>query len=300
MMGNAKKSKSYKFKVFGAMVVVTVDSSYDYDKQLIETTDYFRWLHYHAAHELFFVGDSPLSLMTEKGKEEYSDCALFVPSYLRHMAFVRHGHRILFAVENARGGGEFGDFADRLAGFDSAVALKITPAVSFYLERFGELFFSEAEGMVADEMAISLLKLIFGEIYRKNTAENYEDKRALSEESYLVKIDQIVGDYSRDINIAYVAEKLALSTRQTARIINKYYKTTLSELVNQQRLGVARRLLAESDMPISEIVGYVNFSSENYFCKKFKSVFGCTPLAFRKSSKNKQQANNKNETEETE
>ena len=276
-------SKTYKFKILGAAVTVIVDSSYDGTKILKNTPDYVRWLHFHAMNEMFFIGDVPLTLLTEEGREEFSDCALLVPSYLKHMAFLSGGHRILFSIESSGAPNEVSAFFDGLCRSGTPVSIKVSASVKGYLKELGELFFVTND-KVADDMTASLLKLVFYGLYREN-AGLADKEQHVSDDSYFIKIDTVIGNYRKDITLYSLAEELGISTRQTARIINERYKSTLSELLNQQRLGVARRLIEDGELSIAEIVEYVNFSSQSHFSKKFKEAFGVTPHAYKQSFK---------------
>ena len=98
----------------------------------------------------------------------------------------------------------------------------------------------------------------------------------------------IIASYKEDITLASVAKKLGLSTRQTSRVIMKHYKSTLSELVTNQRLNVASLMLLSGEHSISEIVEKVNFSSESYFYSQFKKKYGMTPLKYKRENGKKQ------------
>ncbi|MEY8402839.1 PocR ligand-binding domain-containing protein [Oscillospiraceae bacterium 44-34] len=58
---------------------------------------------------------------------------------------------------------------------------------------------------------------------------------------------------------------------------------TLSYLIAQKRVNAAKRLLTQSNLPISVIAEQVGISDYNYFSKVFRSVTGTTPSAFRKA-----------------
>ena len=49
------------------------------------------------------------------------------------------------------------------------------------------------------------------------------------------------------------------------------------------RIERASRLLRETDQPIMDIGFTVGFENFSYFIKRFRTVFGCTPSAYRKS-----------------
>ena len=61
--------------------------------------------------------------------------------------------------------------------------------------------------------------------------------------------------------------------------------TTFSEVLEQVRSNLARRLLIESNIPVERIAGLLDYSSTPPFTLAFKRWTGTTPLAFRKSSR---------------
>lgn len=60
---------------------------------------------------------------------------------------------------------------------------------------------------------------------------------------------------------------------------------TLSYLIAQRRIAAAKRLLLQSNLPISAVAEQVGISDYNYFTKVFRSVTGMTPSRFRKSAR---------------
>jgi len=110
----------------------------------------------------------------------------------------------------------------------------------------------------------------------------YKKKSYTTNESYLVKIDDAINEFRKDITLRSLADVLHLSTKQTSRIILKNYNKKLSELISEKRLSVAAELLIRSDKTVTEIIEYVNFNSEKYFYSQFKKKFGCTPLKYKK------------------
>lgn len=60
---------------------------------------------------------------------------------------------------------------------------------------------------------------------------------------------------------------------------------TFSELVEQERIGLARRLLANSTMAIIEIAGVLGYSEQSSFARACRRWFGVAPLAMRRSSR---------------
>jgi AraC-like DNA-binding protein len=280
-MKDFNSSKVYKIKIYDMTVTVTADSSY-LSSNGAEKAPYFAdWHHYHAVHELFIVGNEPILINTESGTAEYKECALCIPPFFNHKAIRDQDYRLLFSIaESGVLSSEFAELAIRISSATEPLALRINDSVLLYAKELSRVLSSGA--LLSDEMAVSLLKLIFCNIYQ----ESIEVKRggfSKSEESYLVAIERILVNYQDDISLGAVAEKLGLSTRQASRIIMKHYKTSLSNLVTERRLNVARLMLLSGRFSVSEIVERVNFTSESYFYSQFKKVYGCTPLQYKKT-----------------
>lgn len=96
--------------------------------------------------------------------------------------------------------------------------------------------------------------------------------------------DMVHSEYSnRDFSINTIAEKENMSAAYLSRLFKKKTGVTFVEYVLSVRMEVARRLLAETDMAIDEVVSAVGFNDVPYFYKTFKKVNGCTPAIYRKN-----------------
>ncbi len=244
--------------------------------------------HYHAKYELFFVGDEPLVLHTDGGVEKYSNCVVCVPPFLSHFAERTSDYSLLFSFETV--GQKPSDFSVFCGSFFSAggvFSFDYDSAFNIYLPRLGEVI--KLGSSLESEAASSILSLVFYSIYAGNTNKHHRDFSV--KESYLIIIERMINSYSltptREVTLSAVASELHLGKKQTSRIIYKYFKKSLAELINEKRLAAAAHLLLTTDMTISEIAKTSNFNSENYFFIQFKKAFGCTPLAYRKKPKAK-------------
>ena len=242
--------------------------------------------HYHAKHELFFVTDTPLTLVTENERNSYKRCLLFVPNFLKHYALRSNDYRILFSIsDTGRGACEFSSFMKRFFSRDSVFSFELDDKLTFCLEQLKNLLDDQSE--TGREAAISALKLTFYNIYKK--CSDVQDEGFLTRESYLIIIERIINHHSLDptktVNLESVANELHLGKKQTSRIIYKYFGKSLSDLVLEKKLAFASTLLRSTDKSMSEIAKEANFHSDNYFFLSFKRVYGITPLAFRKSER---------------
>lgn len=64
-------------------------------------------------------------------------------------------------------------------------------------------------------------------------------------------------------------------------ILKKKLKKSIHQIISEERIALACRLLLETDMTIENIGYEVGFSSRNYFCTAFKSITKFSPSAYR-------------------
>lgn len=83
--------------------------------------------------------------------------------------------------------------------------------------------------------------------------------------------------YSENISLAFMAEKLNLSVRQTSRLIKARCGKTLGELVLEKRMAAAKNYLESGDMKISEIASRVGYNSLACFYDAYKKYYGELP-----------------------
>lgn len=78
-----------------------------------------------------------------------------------------------------------------------------------------------------------------------------------------------------------MARALDCSPGHLGVVFRKTYGETPMNYILRTRVGVARALLRETRLSISQVATEVGFSSLNYFSRVFKRHFGMTPSAYR-------------------
>lgn len=84
------------------------------------------------------------------------------------------------------------------------------------------------------------------------------------------------------LGIKHVAEYIHLNPSYVSVLFKEETGQTFSDYLTGQRLRLAKKLLAETDLKIYEIAESVGFSSSKYFVKVFRNESGMTPKQFRK------------------
>lgn len=95
------------------------------------------------------------------------------------------------------------------------------------------------------------------------------------------RIEQAYAD--SDLSPTRIADELGMSGAYLGRIFRESTQTSISQYLNQVRIGHAETLLLNSSHSVETIAGKVGFSNPKYFYVVFKNITGQTPLQFRKS-----------------
>ena len=91
-----------------------------------------------------------------------------------------------------------------------------------------------------------------------------------------------------EFKIKTVADRLGLSLNQTSQVINRYFESSFTELVNKHRTELARELLADptyAEYSVLRVGLECGFNSQSSFNSLFKKHIGQTPGQFRKTVK---------------
>ena len=89
--------------------------------------------------------------------------------------------------------------------------------------------------------------------------------------------------YMEKLSLDSISRQLHIGRTKLCAIAKELSKgETLSWLIAQRRINAAKRLLLQSNPPISAVAEEVGISDYNYFSKVFRSITGTTPSAYRK------------------
>lgn len=139
------------------------------------------------------------------------------------------------------------------------------------------------------------LFLQFNQIYDgRNIRSFYESKvivpvisrmnqfRKSSSEMVLEKIMELVEESGGDLTLSECAEKLGYHPSYIWRVMKNTRDITFTNYVAEQKLEMAKRLLAETDLSVAEIAERLSYSNAQNFIRLFKKHMGITPGQYRK------------------
>lgn len=101
--------------------------------------------------------------------------------------------------------------------------------------------------------------------------------------NYLVEniVEFIRENYAKHLTLDSVAEEFYISGGHLCKLVKRKMNKNFIDVVNEIRVGEAKKLLTTSTMRIYEIASLCGFSDINYFTKTFKRYSGVTPTYFR-------------------
>ncbi len=89
-------------------------------------------------------------------------------------------------------------------------------------------------------------------------------------------------NYQKNLSISEYASMLSITPNHLTQMVKQVTGTTSAKLLQNKVIIETKRLLIHSEMTITEITDYMNFSDQSYFTKYFKKACGLTPLQYRK------------------
>ena len=91
--------------------------------------------------------------------------------------------------------------------------------------------------------------------------------------------------YAESVSLDDIAGAANISRSEANRCFHAYVGCSPVDALIQYRLEMARRMLNETDFTVGRISQECGFNSENYFSRRYRLVYGCSPGSLRKMGK---------------
>ena len=166
-----------------------------------------------------------------------------------------------------------------------SVSVLLIAIIGSFLGRSGlEIPMDTASGAPADEPCKSNLSRSpnLAPLPTEKALDEADAKDALAVIEGLLE-QGLYKDY--DLTLARLARRARLPARTISRAVNQSHGLSITDFVNQYRVEETKRLLTETDMPITQIMLEAGFQTKSNFNRVFKELAGQTPSAFRKLEK---------------
>lgn len=90
--------------------------------------------------------------------------------------------------------------------------------------------------------------------------------------------------FTEKVSLEDVADEVSLSPTYFSRLFKEEAGQSFKSFLNDLRIGEARTLLRESDLPLVEIASRVGFEDQSYFSRVFRNVVGISPGRYRRTA----------------
>ena len=113
-----------------------------------------------------------------------------------------------------------------------------------------------------------------------------EEKKARQSRKTIYRAKEYIDlHYQEPITLDMLSEISHMYPTYFSVVFKEQFGKTYVKYLNEVRMNQAKILLRETLMKVKEVSAQVGYSSDQYFCSKFKSYYGCTPEQFRLSQK---------------
>lgn len=89
--------------------------------------------------------------------------------------------------------------------------------------------------------------------------------------------------FGEAISLADVARAVSLTPGHLTTLVRQHTGRTVLEWITERRMTEARRLLAQTDLPVAEIGRRVGYTDPGYFTRSFRRAHGTTPSHWRRA-----------------
>jgi AraC-like DNA-binding protein len=163
----------------------------------------------------------------------------------------------------------------------------ITDIQSERLTLLGRSMFREAvaPGFAASLFAESIGLAILVEIARYDGAARSRDDihRGGLAAWQMRRLESYVGDHlSADLTLDELARLVGISVRHLSRTVRQEKGVSVHRWIASRRHSEARRLLAETDLPVQDIAHRSAFRNAGAFAAAFRAASGLSPAEFRR------------------
>ena len=93
-------------------------------------------------------------------------------------------------------------------------------------------------------------------------------------------------NFSAPINLSAAARFCHCSPRNLSGLFKKATGLTVGEYIEELKMKNAKKLLSDSELPITDIAFLCGYSDSNYFTLRFRRFAGVPPTEYRKRQKN--------------
>lgn len=101
-------------------------------------------------------------------------------------------------------------------------------------------------------------------------------------DNFIRNMDQYILEHiSENLSVENITNFFGVSKSRLYEAYDLYYGCGIAEHIRSLRIDEAKRLLRDTDLPVTKISDMVGFSDYNYFCRSFKKYAGVPAKKYR-------------------
>ena len=109
------------------------------------------------------------------------------------------------------------------------------------------------------------------------------------QDNLVMAVLKYIDQHYPEASLSELADYMGVSLPFLSRLINKKTGSNFKELLQRKRLQVARTLLVDTHLSVSDIVSAVGYENNSYFYRCFREKNGVSPKEYRELAKRKQE-----------
>ncbi len=134
---------------------------------------------------------------------------------------------------------------------------------------------------LSTNLLMSLITVIYRIVDVKHQFQSLKGKNEIA----LRTKHFIDANYTQSISLKDIADTMYVSQHYLSHLFKKEVGDSPFNYLISRRIEEAKRLLADSEMPVHEVASQVGYGNDKYFSMLFKKITGQTPSSFREQSK---------------
>lgn len=123
--------------------------------------------------------------------------------------------------------------------------------------------------------------LLFG---LHNEAANSDSPRSEDEQLISNVLSYLIAHYQEDLHVDDLLELFPVSRSRLFNLFKETTGSTMKQFLSDYRLNKAKRLLGETDLPVTEVAAATGFGDISHFFSVFKKGTARTPKQYRKEA----------------
>lgn len=138
---------------------------------------------------------------------------------------------------------------------------------------------SAEDRLLLNSCTLQIIRLL---VQQQKTAANIKTERVSLHQKSLLAVDRYIREnLDQDLNLDFLAAYCNLSPTYFHSVFTEFFQKTPAQYILSCRIAAAKTGLLIRDYSLSALAADCGFSSQSYFCYKFRQITGMTPLQYR-------------------